>query len=172
MWQKKLWWAWAVTRGQNLVARKMKGQEKAAFDKKIEEKSFFKMVPFLVGFLLTALRWFLFSIFNLKFKILQRSKIGAASLFVLLYSWISAPVYVFWTMESKQSWGIFFFPIRKSLGNNCRATRVNEYIPIILFAGAESKQLWFTIGFIYGESSRLLFPVSFDLDHLVCLNGR
>ena len=51
-------------------------------------------------------------------------------------------------------------------------TRVNEYIPIILFAGAESKQLWFTIGFIYGESSRLLFPVSFDLDHLVCLNGR
>ena len=45
-----------MTRGQNLVARKVKGQEKAAFDKKIEEKSFFKMVPFLVGFLLTALR--------------------------------------------------------------------------------------------------------------------
>ena len=49
---------------------------------------------------------------------------------------------------------------------------MNEYIPIILFAEAESKQLWFTIGFIDGESSRLLLPVSFDLDHLVCLNGR
>jgi len=43
-----------VTKGRNLVARKVKRQEKPAFDKKREEKSFFKMMPYLVGFLLAA----------------------------------------------------------------------------------------------------------------------
>ena len=59
-----------MTRRQNLVARKVKRQEKPVFlvarkvkrqenpvfEKEREEKSFFKMVPFLVGVLLTAFR--------------------------------------------------------------------------------------------------------------------
>ena len=45
-----------MTRRQNLVAGKVKRQEKPVFEKEREGKSLFKMVPFLVGVLLTAFR--------------------------------------------------------------------------------------------------------------------